>query len=250
MQVQTRLPQVGTTIFSVMSALAVQHRALNLGQGFPDFDPPAELIEAMAQAARDGKNQYAPMPGILPLRQAIADKVQREYGATVDPDTDITVMAGASQAIFNTVLGLVHPGDEVIVLDPCYDCYDPAITLAGARAVHVPLDPKTFAVDWDRVRAAVTPKTRMLFVNSPHNPTGALFDERDIDELTRTVHQTGIIVLSDEVYEHIVFDGRQHLSVLRHPELAARSVVISSFGKTYHCTGWKIGYAVAPKVLS
>lgn len=250
MQVQTRLPQVGTTIFSVMSALAVQHRALNLGQGFPDFDPPAELIEAMAQAARDGKNQYAPMPGILPLRQAIAEKVQREYGATVDPDTDITVMAGASQAIFNTVLGLVHPGDEVIVLDPCYDCYDPAITLAGARAVHVPLDPKTFAVDWDRVRAAVTPKTRMLFVNSPHNPTGALFDERDIEELTRTVHQTGIIVLSDEVYEHIVFDGRQHLSVLRYPELAARSVVISSFGKTYHCTGWKIGYAVAPKVLS
>ena len=249
-QPQTKLPKVGTTIFTVMSQLAAEHGAVNLGQGFPDFAVPQRLVDELDRAMRAGHNQYAPMTGVAPLRQAIAEKVLRCYGREVDPDTEITVTSGATEALFNAIHAVVRPGEEVIVLDPAYDSYEPAIDLAGARAVHVPLDPQTFAVDWDRVRAAVTPKTRLLIVNSPHNPSGAMFDQADIRALAALLDGTGIYLISDEVYEHIVFDGRRHESILRYPELAARAFVISSFGKTYHCTGWKIGYAIAPPALS
>lgn len=249
-QPQTKLPKVGTTIFTVMSQLAAEHGAVNLGQGFPDFAVPQRLVDELDAAMRAGHNQYAPMTGVAPLRQAIAEKVLRCYGRQVDPDTEITVTSGATEALFNAIHAVVRPGEEVIVLDPAYDSYEPAIDLAGARAVHVPLDPQTFAVDWDRVRAAITPKTRLLIVNSPHNPSGAMFDEADIRALSALLEGTGIYLISDEVYEHIVFDGRRHESILRYPELAARAFVVSSFGKTYHCTGWKIGYAIAPPALS
>ncbi|WP_213602655.1 pyridoxal phosphate-dependent aminotransferase [Pseudoxanthomonas japonensis] len=249
-QPQTKLPKVGTTIFTVMSQLAAEHGAVNLGQGFPDFAVPSRLMDELDAAMRAGHNQYAPMTGVAPLRQAIAEKVLRCYGRQVDPDTEITVTSGATEALFNAIHAVVRPGEEVIVLDPAYDSYEPAIDLAGARAVHVPLDPQTFAVDWDRVRAAITPKTRLLIVNSPHNPSGAMFDEADIRALSALLEGTGIYLISDEVYEHIVFDGRRHESILRYPELAARAFVVSSFGKTYHCTGWKIGYAIAPPALS
>ncbi len=249
-QPQTKLPKVGTTIFTVMSQLAAEHGAVNLGQGFPDFAVPQRLVDELDRAMRAGHNQYAPMTGVAPLRQAIAEKVLRCYGREVDPDTEITVTSGATEALFNAIHAVVRPGEEVIVLDPAYDSYEPAIDLAGARAVHVPLDPQTFAVDWERVRAAVTPKTRLLIVNSPHNPSGAMFDEADIRALAALLDGTGIYLISDEVYEHIVFDGRRHESILRYPELAARAFVVSSFGKTYHCTGWKIGYAIAPPALS
>ena len=249
-QPQTKLPKVGTTIFTVMSQLAAEHGAVNLGQGFPDFAVPQRLVDELDRAMRAGHNQYAPMTGVAPLRQAIAEKVLRCYGREVDPDTEITVTSGATEALFNAIHAVVRPGEEVIVLDPAYDSYEPAIDLAGARAVHVPLDPQTFAVDWERVRAAVTPKTRLLIVNSPHNPSGAMFDQADIGELAAMLEGAGIYLISDEVYEHIVFDGRRHDSILRYPELAARAFVVSSFGKTYHCTGWKIGYAIAPPALS
>ncbi|KAA2286361.1 pyridoxal phosphate-dependent aminotransferase [Arenimonas fontis] len=247
---RTRLPRVGTTIFTVMSQLAAEHGAVNLGQGFPDFPPPQRLVDALARAVSEGRNQYAPSTGIPALRQAIADKTLACYGRRVDADAEVTVTGGASEAIFDAVLALVHPGEEVIVLDPCYDCYEPAIELAGARAVHVPLDPADFSVDWQRVRDAISPRTRMLMVNSPHNPSGAMFGAADLAALRGILAGTDIVLLSDEVYEHIVFDGRRHESVLRDPELAARAVVVSSFGKTYHCTGWKIGYAIAPPALS
>lgn len=249
-QPQTKLPKVGTTIFTVMSQLAAEHGAVNLGQGFPDFAVPQRLVDELDRAMRAGHNQYAPMTGVAPLRQAIAEKVLRCCGREVDPDTEITVTSGATEALFNAIHAVVRPGEEVIVLDPAYDSYEPAIDLAGARAVHVPLDPQTFAVDWDRVRAAVTPKTRLLIVNSPHNPSGAMFDQADIRALAALLEGAGIYLISDEVYEHIVFDGRRHESILRYPELAARAFVVSSFGKTYHCTGWKIGYAIAPPALS
>lgn len=249
-QPQTKLPKVGTTIFTVMSQLAAEHGAVNLGQGFPDFAVPQRLVDELDAAMRAGHNQYAPMTGVAPLRQAIAEKVLRCYGRQVDPDTEITVTSGATEALFNAIHAVVRPGEEVIVLDPAYDSYEPAIDLAGAHAVHVPLDPQTFAVDWDRVRAAITPKTRLLIVNSPHNPSGAMFDETDIRALAALLEGTGIYLISDEVYEHIVFDGRRHESILRYPQLAARAFVVSSFGKTYHCTGWKIGYAIAPPALS
>ena len=246
----TKLPKVGTTIFSVMSQLAAEHGAVNLGQGFPDFAAPQRLMDELDAAMRAGHNQYAPMTGVPALRQAIAGKVRRCYGATVDADTEITVTSGATEAIFNAIHAVVRAGEEVIVLDPAYDSYEPAIDLAGARAVHVPLDPRTFAVDWRKVRDAITPRTRMLMINSPHNPSGAMFGEADLRALAEILRGTDIFLVADEVYEHIVFDGARHESVLRHPELAARAFVISSFGKTYHCTGWKIGYAIAPPALS
>ncbi len=249
-RIQTKLPKVGTTIFTVMSQLASEHKAVNLGQGFPDFDTPAALVDALARAAREGKNQYGPMTGWPALRQAIAAKTLKLYGCRIDADAEVTVTSGGSEAIFDAVLALVHPGEEVIVLDPCYDSYEPAIDLAGARAVHVPLDAHDFGVDWQRVRAAITPRTRMLMINSPHNPSGAMLGAQDMATLADILRDTDIVLLSDEVYEHIVFDGARHESVLRHPELAQRAVVISSFGKTYHCTGWKVGYAVAPPALS
>ncbi len=250
MQVSSKLPSVGTTIFSVISQLAAEHQAINLGQGFPDFPVPEALIEALAKAARDGHNQYAPAIGIAPLRAAIAMKIAECYGASVDPDAQITVTSGGSEAIFDAIHAVVQAGDEVIVLDPCYDCYQPAIDLAGGRAVHVPLDPQTFAVDWERVAAAITPRTRMLMINTPHNPSGAVLSRADLDRLAALLEGTDIWLLSDEVYEHMVFAPARHASVLSHPQLAARSFVISSFGKTYHCTGWKLGYCVAPPALT
>jgi methionine aminotransferase len=246
----SKLPNVGTTIFTVMSQLAVEHHAVNLGQGFPDFPVPARLVEELDKALRAGHNQYAPMSGVPALREAIAAKTERCYGWRPDPNTEVTVTSGASEAIFDAIHAVVRAGDEVIVLDPCYDCYEPAIDLAGARAVHVPLDPATFAPDWQRVREAITPKTRMLMINSPHNPSGAMLTAQDMATVAELLRGTGIFLLSDEVYEHIVFDGRRHESALLTPELRERAFVVSSFGKTYHCTGWKIGYCIAPAALS
>ncbi len=250
MQIQTKLPKVGTTIFSVMSQLAAQHKAVNLGQGFPDYDGPQSLRDALTEAMNSGKNQYAPMTGVPKLREQIAQKTEKLYGRKVSADTEITVTSGATEALFAAIAAVVHTGEEVIVLDPCYDSYEPAIELAGARAVHIPLTLPDFSVDWQRVKAAVTAKTRMILINSPHNPSGAVFAASDLDALAEIVRGTDIFVLSDEVYEHIIFDGLAHQSVLRHAELAARSFVISSFGKTYHCTGWKVGYCIAPSQLS
>ena len=250
MIIESKLPKVGTTIFTVMSQLAIEHQAVNLGQGFPDFEPPPALRDALSRAMHDGRNQYAPMSGTPALRQQIALKTERLYGRKVDPDSEVTVTSGATEAIFAAIAALVRAGEEVIVFDPAYDCYEPAIELQGARAVHIPLTLPDFAIDWQRVRDALTPKTRMILINTPHNPSGAVLSAADLQELAAIVRDTGIVVLSDEVYEHIVYDGAQHESVLRHPELAARSIVVSSFGKTYHCTGWKLGYAVAPAALS
>jgi methionine aminotransferase len=250
MHLDTKLPKVGTTIFSVMSQLALQHKAVNLGQGFPDFEPPPALRDALTRAMNAGHNQYAPATGVPPLREQIALKTERLYGRRISADNEVTVTSGATEAIFSAIAAVVRAGDEVIVLDPAYDCYDPAIDLQGAKAVHVPLRQPDFGVDWQRVRDAVTPATRMIMVNSPHNPSGAIFSAADLDALADIVRDTPILVLSDEVYEHIVYDGAPHQSVLRHAELAERSFVISSFGKTYHCTGWKVGYCVAAKPLS
>ena len=247
---QSKLPGVGTTIFSVMSQLASEHGAVNLGQGFPDFPVPGRLVEALAEAVRAGHNQYAPMHGVAPLRQAIARKIARVYGHAPDPDSEITVTSGATEAVFDAIHAVVRAGDEVVVLDPAYDCYEPAIDLAGARAVHVPLDAATFAPDWQRIADAIGPRTRMLIINSPHNPSGAMLDAADLATLAGLLRGTGIWLLSDEVYEHIVFDGARHESVLLYPELRERAFVVSSFGKTYHCTGWKIGYCIAPPVLT
>lgn len=250
MQIQTKLPKVGTTIFTVMSQLAQQHNAVNLGQGFPDFDGPQSLRDALAEAMNGGRNQYAPMTGVAALREQIALKTERLYGRKVNADAEVTVTSGATEALFAAIAAVVRPGEEVIVLDPCYDSYEPAIDLVGGRAVHVPLNLPDFSVDWQRVRDAITPKTRLIMVNSPHNPSGAVFSAADLDALAELTRDTEILVLSDEVYEHIVFDGALHQSVLRHAELAERSFVVSSFGKTYHCTGWKVGYCVAPRALS
>jgi len=246
----TKLPKVGTTIFTVMSQLAIEHKAVNLGQGFPDFPVPSRLVEELDKAMRAGHNQYAPMSGIPALRNAIAAKTAHCYGWRPDADAEVTVTSGASEAIFDAVAAVVGAGEEVVVLDPCYDCYEPAIELAGATAVHVPLDPRTFAPDWAKVRAAITPRTRMLMINTPHNPSGAMLTASDMAEIADLLRGTDIWLLSDEVYEHIVFDGARHESALRYPELRERAFVISSFGKTYHCTGWKVGYCIAPPALS
>jgi len=250
MNIDTKLPKVGTTIFSVMSQLALDHQAVNLGQGFPDFEPPQALREALTRAMAEGRNQYAPGIGTAALREQIAIKTQRLYGRRVDSATEITVTSGATEALFAAIAATVRAGEEVIVFDPAYDSYEPAIELQGARAVHIPLTLPDFAIDWQRVRDAVTPKTRMILINSPHNPSGAVLSADDLETLADITRDTDIVVLSDEVYEHIVYDGARHESVLRHPELAERSIVVSSFGKTYHCTGWKVGYAVAPAALS
>ncbi|MGH8173437.1 MAG: pyridoxal phosphate-dependent aminotransferase [Rhodanobacteraceae bacterium] len=250
MHIETKLPKVGTTIFTVMSQLAQEHKAVNLGQGFPDFDGPQAMRDALADAMNAGRNQYAPMTGLPVLREQIARKTEALYGRKVHADTEITVTSGATEALFAAIAAVVRPGDEVIVLDPCYDSYEPAIELNGGRAVHVPLDPEDFAPDWQRVRDAITPKTRMILINSPHNPCGAVFTAEDLESLAALTRDTGILVLSDEVYEHIVFDDHPHQSVLRHAELAERSFVVSSFGKTFHCTGWKVGYCIAPRALS
>ena len=246
----SKLPRVGTTIFTVMSRLAQECGAINLSQGFPDFDPPPRLVELVTESMRSGINQYAPMAGWPALLEAIGVKVRDLYGCEVDPQASVTVTSGATEALFCAVHAVVRPGDEVILLEPAYDSYEPAVELAGGRAVRIPLLPGGYRVDWDRVRDAITPRTRLVIVNSPHNPTGAVFSTADLDALEDVLRDTGVLVLSDEVYEHIVFDGRQHHSLLGRPALAARSFVVSSFGKTLHCTGWKVGYCVAPPALT
>ncbi|MGO4332715.1 pyridoxal phosphate-dependent aminotransferase [Cupriavidus sp. 2TAF22] len=246
----SRLPKVGTTIFTVMSALAAERNAVNLGQGFPDFDCDPRIVDAVAHSMRSGLNQYPPMAGVPKLRQAIADKIGKLYGHAYDWDSEITVTAGATQGILTSILCAVHPGDEVIVLEPCYDSYIPAIELAGGKVVSVALDAPHFRVPFDRIAAAITPRTRMLMINTPHNPTGTIWRAGDMERLTALLAGTDILLLSDEVYEHMVFDGQPHESVSRHPELARRSFVVSSFGKTYHVTGWKVGYVAAPAALS
>ncbi|MGH9308030.1 MAG: methionine aminotransferase [Vicinamibacterales bacterium] len=247
---RSRLPSVGTTIFTVMSKLAADVGAINLSQGFPDYDCDPALVDAVARHMRAGLNQYPPMQGVLALRQAIARHYAHAHGAAYDPDTEVTVTSGATEAIFDAVAAVVHPGDEVLVLEPCYDSYVPAITLNGGIPVIVSLQPPDYRIDWDAVRDAITPRTRLLMINTPHNPTGSIVTASDIEALSSIVASTGIFVLSDEVYEHIIFDGAQHESMARHPQLAARAFVVGSFGKTYHVTGWKVGYAVAPAALS
>ena len=248
-RVTSRLPQVGTTIFTLMSALAAEHRAVNLGQGFPDFDCDPQLLDAVDDAMRRGFNQYPPMPGVPALREAVAHKIETLYGHAYDAGTEITITAGATQAIITAVLALVHPSDEVIVLDPCYDSYDPSITLAGATAVHVPLTPRSFRPDFARIAAALSPRTRAIIVNSPHNPSATTWSAQEMQQLAELLRPTDVIVISDEVYEHMVFDDKRHESASRFPELAARSVIVSSFGKTYHVTGWKVGFVAAPASL-
>ena len=245
----TRLPKVGTTIFTVMSALAQEHGAVNLGQGFPDFDCDPRLLDAVNDAMRAGLNQYPPMTGVPGLREAVAAKIESMYGHAYDAGTEITITAGATQAIITAILAIVHPGDEVIVLDPCYDSYEPNIDLAGGIAVHVPLTPGQFAPDFARIKAALSPRTRAIIVNSPHNPSATVWSARQMQQLAELLRGTDVIVISDEVYEHMVYDGAEHQSVARFPELAQRSFIVSSFGKTYHVTGWKVGYVAAPAAL-
>jgi methionine aminotransferase len=249
-KLESRLPSVGTTIFTVMSRLAADLGAINLSQGFPDFDCDPALIDAVASHMRAGRNQYAPMPGVPPLRQAISAKYERFYGRRYDPETEITVTSGGTEALFAAVAATVHPSDEVIVFQPCYDSYVPAIELSGGVPVIASLSYPDYAIDWDDLRRRLTKRTRMIVINSPHNPAGAVLSADDIRQLATIVDGTGILVLSDEVYEHIIFDGLRHESMARHDALASRSFIVGSFGKTYHTTGWKVGYAVAPAPLT
>ena len=247
--IESRLPNVGTTIFTVMSRLAQECGAINLSQGFPDFNAEDLLFERVAHWMRAGHNQYAPMAGCLPLREAIAAQVEALYGARYDVEHEITVTAGATQALFTAVTACVRPGDEVIVFEPVYDAYVPAIELAGGRVVRLRLAAPDYRPDWAAVAAAITPRTRMIMINTPHNPTATVWSQDDLDQLAALTRNTGIVVVADEVYEHIVFDGTTHASCAAHEELAARSFVVSSFGKTYHITGWKVGYLLAPREL-
>lgn len=246
----SKLPNVGTTIFTVMSQLAAQTGAINLSQGFPDFDGPQALRDAVGRHIADGHNQYAPMTGLPALRQQVAAKIARSYGRQVDADTEVTITPGATQAIFCAIQTVIQPGDEVIVFDPCYDSYEPSVELAGGRCVHVQLGLDNFAIDWQKLGEALTPRTRMIILNSPHNPSGALITRAELDQLAALIANRDIYLVSDEVYEHLVFDGVPHASVLAHEELYQRAFVVSSFGKTYHVTGWKTGYVVAPPALT
>jgi len=252
--ISSKLPDVGTTIFSVMSQLALDCNAINLSQGFPSFDPPDDLLSLIEHYLRSGANQYAPMPGVPALRAAIAAKVASLYGRSADADTEITVCDGATEGLFSSIQAIVRPGDDVIVFDPAYDSYEPAITLAGGRTVHIPLinpgDGFDFHIDWQRLADTVGDKTRLIVLNFPQNPIGSILAAADLDLLAEIVRDTKILLLSDEVYEHIVFDGARHQSMLMHDELWQRSLVISSFGKTYHATGWKVGYCIAPAPLT
>jgi methionine aminotransferase len=250
--VQSKLPDVGTTIFTVMSQLAADCGAINLSQGFPSFDPHPELMRLIDHHLRAGANQYAPMPGVPSLRREIAAKVSRLYGRIVDADTEITVCTGATEGLFSTIQAMVRPGDEAIVFDPAYDSYEPAVTLAGGRTCHVPLIEveAEFRIDWQRLRDTISERTRIIILNFPQNPTGAVLTEADLATLAELLRDTPIFLVSDEVYEHIIFDGVAHQSLLRHEELWQRAFVISSFGKTYHATGWKVGYCIAPPMLT
>ncbi|MEJ2534516.1 MAG: methionine aminotransferase [Gammaproteobacteria bacterium] len=245
---ESKLPGFGTTIFTVMSQLAAEHGALNLSQGFPDFDGPPELRDRVRWHLEHGHNQYAPLAGVPSLREAIAEKVRVLYDAAVDPGGEIAVTPGATEALHCAITATVRPGDEVLIVDPAYDTYDPCVRLNGGRPVHVPMTAH-FRIDWAALEAAVGPRTRLLIVNSPHNPSGSAWDEGDVEALRRLLRRRDLFLLSDEVYEHIVFDGRRHESLLRYPDLAARAFVVSSFGKTYHVTGWRVGYCIAPAEL-
>ncbi len=247
---QTKLPAVGTTIFTVMSALATEHKAVNLGQGFPDFNCDPELVNHVTTAMQGGLNQYPPMAGVPSLREAVAAKVKHMYGQAYDATQEITITAGATQAIITAILAIVHPGDEVIVLEPCYDSYVPSIDLAGGTVVRVPLTPRSFRPDFGKIAAAITPKTRAIIINSPHNPSGTVWSREDMLKLQELLAPTNVFLISDEVYEHMVFDGQDHMSAARFPGLAARAFIVSSFGKTYHVTGWKVGYVAAPAPLT
>jgi methionine aminotransferase len=248
-EIQSRLPHVGTTIFTVMSALAAETGAVNLGQGFPDFDCDPSLLDAVNQAMRSGHNQYPPMAGIAPLRQAMSDKMVALYGHRYDPATEITVTAGATQAILTIILAVVHPGDEVIVLEPCYDSYVPNIELAGGKVVRVPLQPGSFEPDFDRIAATLSNRTRAIIINSPHNPSGRVWTAEHMLQLQELLAPTNVLLISDEVYEHMVYDSAQHQSAARFAGLAARTFIVSSFGKTFHVTGWKVGTVCAPASL-
>jgi methionine transaminase len=247
--ITSKLPGVGTTIFTVMSSLAQQHQAINLGQGFPDFNMSEELTGLVGQALRNGHNQYVHAAGLPLLRERLAAKASDLYGANVNPDTEITVTPGGTYAIYTALTTVLQPGDEVIVLEPAYDSYIHNITINGGVPVLVPLTYPSYAIDWALVRQKVTPLTKMIMLNTPHNPTGSILSEADIQQLRALVKDTGIFILSDEVYEHLIFEGRPHLSMLRYPDLWERSFVCFSFGKTYHCTGWKLGYCMAPAAL-
>jgi methionine aminotransferase len=249
LSVSSKLPDVGVSIFAVMTRLANEHHAINLSQGFPDFDCDPSLIDAVAAAMRAGHNQYAPMPGVLALREAIASKVHTCYGATSDPQTEIQIVSGATAGLYATLTAFVQPGDEVILFEPCYDSYVPVIRLSGGTPVFVSLRYPDYAVDWDEVRRAISPRTKAILVNTPHNPTGRMWTAADMTQLASLVDGTDILLIGDEVYEHIIFDGRRHESLLRYPELRQRACVISSFGKTFHTTGWKVGYCVAPQPI-
>src|SRR5450830_1268694 len=247
---QSKLPNVGTTIFTVMSALAAEKNAVNLGQGFPDFNCDPHLVDVVTDAMKQGLNQYPPMTGVPVLRDAIAAKIKALHGREYSAASEITITAGATQAIITIILAVVHAGDEVIVLEPCYDSYVPNIELAGGVAVRVPLTPGTFRPDFDKIAAALTPRTRAIIINSPHNPSGTVWTENDMLRLQEILAPTNVLLISDEVYEHMVFDGQQHQSAARFPGLAARAFIVSSFGKTYHVTGWKVGYVAAPAALT
>ncbi|MEM1092122.1 MAG: methionine aminotransferase [Pseudomonadota bacterium] len=250
MKVPSKLPNTGTTIFTTMARMANECQALNLSQGVPDFDPPAALVQAVREHFSGPANQYAPMPGAPALLEAIAGNLHQRFGLALDPQNEITVTPGATEALFCAINALVDRDDEVIVFDPAYDSYEPAVTLAGGVVRHVPLAAPHFAVDWDQVRQSINPQTRMIIINSPHNPTGTLLSQNDLDQLAELTRDSRILVLSDEVYEHMVYDGKTHLSLLTHAELRERGLAVSSFGKTFHATGWKVGYLVAPPALT
>ena len=247
--VSSKLPDVGVSIFAVQTRLANEHKAINLSQGFPDFDCDPALVDAVTKAMREGHNQYAPMPGVLALRETIAAKVERIYGPKFDPMTEVVVTSGATAGLFATLTTFVQPGDEVVLFEPCYDSYVPVIRLSGGTPVFVSLRYPDYSVNWDEVRRVITPRTRAILVNTPHNPTGTTWSTEDMRQLASLVDGTNILLIGDEVYEHIIFDGRRHESLLRYPELRDRAVVISSFGKTFHTTGWKVGYCVGPQPL-
>lgn len=247
--IASKLPTVGTTIFTVMSKLANEHNAINLSQGFPDFNASDELVELVHKYMKQGHNQYAPMPGVMALREAIAEKTEELYSAQYDPETEVTITAGATQAIFTAIAAIIREGDEVIIFEPAYDCYQPAIELNGGKTIYLQLKAPKYNIDWDEVKKVINHRTKMIIINTPHNPTGSILNANDMSKLEKLTKNTDIIIVSDEVYEHIIFDGYEHQSVTRYPKLAERSFVISSFGKTYHTTGWKIGYCIAPKNL-
>ena len=247
--IKSKLPKVGTNIFTVMSQLANEHKAINLSQGFPDFESSAELISLVNDAMKDGLNQYAPMPGVLALREQIAIKTEKLYGTIYHPESEITVTAGATQAIYTAIAATIREGDEVIIFTPAYDCYEPAIELNGGKTVFVQMHAPDYKVNWEQVKKLINQRTKMIIINSPHNPTGTVLLEEDMLALEKIVSDTDIILISDEVYEHIIFDGQRHESAARYSGLAERSFIISSFGKTFHNTGWKMGYCIAPKNL-